>query len=592
MFQLQWLTSDIYLNFLESLGDAVVVANRTGQILFWNRDAATLLSGQPEMLLHCKQDGAYQILNSQGQPLSPEELPFQQVFAGKQLHDCELAILDTHTDATVWLSINGGLLEQKNLEQKKLEQAPVNQTIADTAILTIRDISLRKQREVHTLDQACRDSLTGLANRERFMQQLAWALSQSKALCEGQMTVLYLDLDRIKAVNSHLGHTVGNHLIVEVVQRLQQHLRADDFLARLGGDEFAILLAPGASATNAIDVAESLRTAISSPFHLQQHDVYIDVSIGIALGSKDHLHPEDWLRDAKLAMEHVKTMPDLHWYVFDRSSQAQEEQRLQIESDLRRAIAEQQLRLHYQPIVTISNQEIVGFEALVRWQHPERGLLLPGEFVCIAETSDLIIPLGWWVLEEACRQMQAWTQQYPHTKDLSVSVNMSSRQFAQKSLVKGIQKILDKTGFPPTRLHIELTEGVLIDHSASIIATLKDIQSMGIRLSIDDFGTGYSSLSYLHQFPFDTLKIDRCFIENADQDFEKLEILQSVVRLAWNLGLNVVAEGIETQRHYAQLKALRCESGQGYLFSKPLEPDIAEGLLRTLSISHELNHPA
>lgn len=278
-------------------------------------------------------------------------------------------------------------------------------------------------------------------------------------------------------------------------------------------------------------------------------------------------------------------MPDRQWCVFDGSLQAQHKQRLLAEMALRHALERDELRLHYQPIVTISTQAIIGFEALVRWQHPEKGLLMPGEFISVAEASGLIIPLSWWVLEEACRQMQAWTNAYPGMAHFTVSVNMSSKQFFQKDLVQKVSDILTKTGFDPHRLKLEITEGVLIDHSDSIIATLEQLREMGIRLAVDDFGTGYSSLSYLHRFPFDCLKIDRSFIENADQDFEKLEILQSVVRLAWNLGLDVVAEGVETHRHYAQLKALRCESGQGYLFSKPLPPDAVEEILSEPAIA-------
>jgi EAL domain-containing protein (putative c-di-GMP-specific phosphodiesterase class I) len=265
--------------------------------------------------------------------------------------------------------------------------------------------------------------------------------------------------------------------------------------------------------------------------------------------------------------------------VFDNSLQVKQDLRLQTEIDLRQALERGELRLHYQPIVTISNEEICGFEALVRWQHPTRGLLMPGEFIHIAEATGLIIPLGRWVMAEACRQMHLWTTTYPAMAEFTVSVNMSSKQFSQQHLVAQIQQILEETGFSPHRLKIEITEGVLIDHSDSIIETLEQLKAMGIKLLVDDFGTGYSSLSYLHRFPFDCLKIDRSFIENADQDFEKLEILQSVVRLAWNLGLDVVAEGVETHRHHAQLKALRCELGQGYLFSRPLPPDAIEAMM-------------
>jgi diguanylate cyclase (GGDEF)-like protein len=559
------LTPAMYLTFLEELGDAVVVANRAGQVLFCNPQATRLLHGKPEILLHHEQIGHYQIMDAFCETITTDDLPFQQIFSGRQLIDLELSIVDNRVASTTWLLINGKLLGQK---------------IPDTAILSIRDISLRKQQETNILEQALQDTLTGLPNRQAFMDRVTQTLHKSQTSPQPKMAILYIDLDHIKTINDNLGYSIGNQLITEVAQRLKQRIRPGDCLARLGGDEFAVLLTNIVSEKRAIGIAERLRESIIEPFYLQQHEVHIDASTGIALNSEQSSHPEDWLRNASLAMEQVKNIQGLHWQVFDYSSQLKEDQRFKTEIALRDAIVGNQLRLHYQPIVAINNQDIVGFEALVRWQHPEKGLLFPGDFIDIAETSGLIIPLGWWVLEEACRQMQLWAQKFPYTKNLSISINMSSKQFSQSSLVQGIRDILEQTGLSPNRLDIELTEGVLIEHSNSIITTLEELRSMGIRLSIDDFGTGYSSLSYLHQFPFDTLKIDRCFIENADQDFEKLEILQSVVRLAWNLGLNVVAEGIETQRHYAQLKALRCESGQGYLFSKPLAPESVENLLR------------
>jgi EAL domain-containing protein (putative c-di-GMP-specific phosphodiesterase class I) len=252
---------------------------------------------------------------------------------------------------------------------------------------------------------------------------------------------------------------------------------------------------------------------------------------------------------------------------------------LRLEVDLRHALEKQEFVLHYQPIVSIKSQETIGYEALVRWKHPERGLLLPGNFISIAETTGLIVPLGWWVLQEACQQMKQWISKFPGTESWFVSVNMSSKQFSQKYAVESIQSILERTQLSGRNLKLEVTESILISHSDSIISKLERIRDMGIKLAIDDFGTGYSSLSYLHRFPFDFLKIDRSFIEGADTDYEKLEILQSVVRLAWNLGLEVVAEGIETPKNHAQLKALNCEFGQGYLFSRPAEAKAIEATL-------------
>jgi EAL domain-containing protein (putative c-di-GMP-specific phosphodiesterase class I) len=252
---------------------------------------------------------------------------------------------------------------------------------------------------------------------------------------------------------------------------------------------------------------------------------------------------------------------------------------LYLEIALKKALERQEMFLEYQPIFQVRTKAVIGLESLVRWQHPEKGVLPPGQFISLAEKTGLIIPLGWWVLEESCRQLKAWQAVTPLAQNMFVSVNMSSKQFSQKDVPERIQQIIEEIGLDPKCLKLEITESVLIDHSATIVETLQAIRALGIKLSIDDFGTGYSSLSYLHRFPFDTLKIDRSFIDNADADFEKLEILQSVVRLAWNLGLEVVAEGIETQKHFAQIKALRCESGQGFLFSKPLSTTLMEKLI-------------
>jgi diguanylate cyclase (GGDEF)-like protein len=447
------------------------------------------------------------------------------------------------------------------------------------ALLVLQDISAAKQQEANLLQQAFHDTLTGLPNRDLFMDRLGHALARTHDQPQVLMALLFIDLDRFKVINDNLGHQVGDDLLIEIAARLRSQLRPDVTIARLGGDEFAVLLEDMATSSTAIDLAEQIQAAIAQPLLLQQQEVYVEASIGIALGPAAYKSASDWLRDADVAMYQIKDNPSHAWHVFDNSLRVQQDLRLRTEIDLRQALMSNELRLHYQPIVMLNTEEICGFEALVRWQHPTRGLLLPGEFIHIAEATGLIIPLGWWVLAEACRQMQAWTLAFPAMANFTVSVNMSSKQFSQQNLVERIQQILAETGFSANRLKIEITEGVLIDHSDSIIDTLEQIKALGIKLLVDDFGTGYSSLSYLHRFPFDCLKIDRSFIENADQDFEKLEILQSVVRLAWNLGLDVVAEGVETTRHHAQLKALRCELGQGYLFSRPLAPTAIEAMM-------------
>ncbi|MFH7241560.1 MAG: putative bifunctional diguanylate cyclase/phosphodiesterase [Spirulina sp.] len=556
------------LGILNHLPDAIVVVGHQGQLLFCNHQAQVLLSGYLASLWAMDGDDHVRVLDRYHCPLEQSQLPLRRIVAGETLENEELILVRRGADHLLWVAVSGG---------------PVTTYGTAAGILSVRNISGRKQREVQLQRQAYQDALTQLPNRSALIDRVNNLLAQGRS--PNSMALLFIDLDRFKDVNDNLGHQVGNQLLTELGQRLRRSLPAQTMAARIGGDEFAALVEQGAVA-DAIALAESLRQAIIQPFHLANHDIYVDASIGIAPGPGDYRHAEDWLRDADAAMYQVKDQPDGHWCIFDGSLQAQHSHRIQVETALRQALERGELRLHYQPIVTISNQAIIGFEALVRWEHPERGLLMPGEFIAMAEASGLIIPLSWWVLEEACQQMQAWTEAYPGTAHFTVSVNMSSKQFFQKNLVAKVQEILTKTGFDPHRLKLEITEGVLIDHSESIIATLEELRALGIRLAVDDFGTGYSSLSYLHRFPFDCLKIDRSFIENADQDFEKLEILQSVVRLAWNLGLDVVAEGVETHRHYAQLKALRCESGQGYLFSRPLPAAAAEEMIQA-----ELNNP-
>ncbi len=550
------------VTILDHLPDAIVVVGKQGQIIFCNHQAQVLLSGYLPSLWNVDNNDHYRVLDRHHSPLPQEQLPLRRVVAGDILENEELVLVRRGADHLLWVAVSGG---------------PVPGETA-AGILSVRNISACKQRETQLHHQAYYDDLTQLPNRAAFIDRVNRLLAQEKEA--NSMALLFIDLDRFKEVNDTLGHRVGNQLLAELGQRMTQSLPVQAMAARLGGDEFAVIVEHLKHTDEAGTLADSLRHAITQPFHLTNRDLYIDASIGIALGPSAYRHAEDWLRDADTAMYNVKDVVGCHYCIFDESLQAQEGQRFQAEMALRQALDLGELRLHYQPIVTINTQAIIGFEALVRWQHPDRGLLMPGEFIATAETSGLIIPLSWWVLGEACRQMQTWTETYPGMAHFTISVNMSSKQFFQKNLVEEVREILAKTGLDPHRLKLEITEGVLIDHSDSIIDTLDQLRAMGIRLAVDDFGTGYSSLSYLHRFPFDCLKIDRSFIENADQDFEKLEILQSVVRLAWNLGLDVVAEGVETHRHYAQLKALRCESGQGYLFSKPLPPDAVEQVLQ------------
>jgi len=552
-------TSGTYLSYLHALQDVVMVLSPQHQLAFINVPVASWYHRHASMFWATPSTPDLPLHDREGRPLPEAHLPLRRVLVGESLHGVELQVKSFHPEAPCWLSVNGTLLPDGH------------------ALITLRDISQLKQEEANAVRLAHYDSLTDLPNRNLFMERVAHALAHPPA---PEMALVLVDIDRFKVINEHLGHSGGNQLLRDLSLRIRQILAPADTLARLGSDEFALLLTSLETHAVATTLVKRLRQVVAEPYWHQQEEICLNASVGIAFGPQGYAYPEDWLQDADTAVNMAKDSPLDGWCIFDRDLKAQHDERLTLEIALRHAIAHDELRLHYQPIVAIHTQEVIGFEVLVRWQHPERGLLYPDAFIGMAEETGLVVPLGWWVLREACRQMQAWAEAMPATAALKVSVNMSSRQFAQHDLAPTIQTLLDDIGFSPSRLTLEITEGVLIDHSESIVDTLKQLQAMGIQLSIDDFGTGYSSLSYLHRFPFDILKIDRSFIENADQDFEKLEILQSVVRLAWNLGLEVVAEGVETQKHYAQLKALRCESGQGYLFSKPLPATAAAQLLQ------------
>lgn len=430
------------------------------------------------------------------------------------------------------------------------------------------------------LHNALHDALTGLPNRVLFMERLGQALERTKRCEDNLFAVLFLDLDRFKIVNDSLGHMIGDQLLQAFARQLQTCVRDKDTVARLGGDEFAILLEDIQDVANAIHIADHIQKTLTLPFILNGYDVFTSASIGIALGSIGYDKPEDMLRDADTAMYRAKALgTTTHYQVFDKIMHAQAMALLQLETDLRWAIERNEFRIHYQPIVSLSSGKIIGFEALLRWQHALRGLVSPMEFIPMAEETGLIIPIGWWVLREACRQMRAWQLQFPVSLPLTMSVNISSQQFSQPDLIKQIQQILDETGLEPRNLKLEVTESVLMANAESTAATMLQLQALGIQFSIDDFGTGYSSLSYLHRFPISMLKIDRSFVKNMDFDVENNQIISAIMALAWSLGMNVVAEGIEKKKQLSQLQELKCEFGQGYFFSKPLDSEMASALI-------------
>ncbi len=446
-------------------------------------------------------------------------------------------------------------------------------------VLTLRDINERKQALEILRHHAFHDSLTNLPNRTLFNENLQQSVKQAKSNEHYTFAVLFLDLDRFKLVNDTLGHEMGDELLRAVAQRLEASLRDGDTLARLGGDEFALLIQNIQDIEQVQAVAERIKQELSLPFHIHGHELFISTSIGIATHSNANSWLDDILRNADIAMYHAKALGRANYEVFDKSMHVQLSQRLQLETDLQRAIAQEEFTIHYQPIVDLKDLRITGFEALVRWQHPVRGLVPPIDFIPLAEETGLIAPIGWWVMRAACCQMMLWQSQFPRNSPLTISVNVSSKQFSQPDLLDQIHQILIETGFNPGSLTLEITESVLMENTESVATKLAQLQALGIQIALDDFGTGYSSLNYLYRLPINILKIDRAFISDVDIDSKKIELIRTIVALAWNLGMKVVVEGVETPQQMYQLKMLKCEYGQGYLFSKPLNSEMIQALI-------------
>lgn len=433
------------------------------------------------------------------------------------------------------------------------------------------DISDRKAFEAEVFRQAFYDSLTGIPNRILFMERLQRSIERQKRRKNYYFAVMLIDLDRFKYVNDSLGHLAGDQLLVEVAERFRGCLREVDTVARLGGDEFAVLLEEFDTRQDVISVARRLQYAAREPFDIEGQLVHISASIGIVVKTRWYGAPENILRDADNAMYRAKEQGKARFMVFNQKMHETAMESLKAENDLRRALPENELILHYQPIFSIENGQLEGFEALVRWEHPVHGMIPPGKFIPIAEETGLIIPLGQWVILHACRQLKEWQQSFDADGKLTMSVNVSPKQFLHNNLVDFIIDTLAKTGLDARCLKIELTESAVMKNPRSAVQQLNRLRDIGIRLVIDDFGTGYSSLSYLQRFPINCLKIDRSFISGRDADNGNIEIAKTIIGLARNLNINVVAEGIEDLTQLKALQKMDCDSGQGFFFSKPLD---------------------
>ncbi|MBD2502070.1 EAL domain-containing protein [Anabaena azotica FACHB-119] len=451
-------------------------------------------------------------------------------------------------------------------------------------ITTAFDVTQRKQTEAQLRQNAFYDRLTGLANRALFMEHLQHALQQTKRQKDYLFAVLFLDLDRFKVINDSLGHLKGDQFLITIAKRLAACIRSTDIAARLGGDEFTILLEDIQDVSDAIKVAERIQKELKLPLKLDGQEVFTSASIGIALSSTvNYDHPEQLLRDADTAMYRAKALGKSRYALFNRDMYANALLRLQLEADLRRALERQEFKVYYQPIISLMSGDIVGFEALLRWQHPERGLLNAVDFIALAEETGLIVDIGYWVLYEACRQMQSWQINYPQRSFMRMSVNLCAKQFSQPNLIEQIRQILQSTGLDANCLGLEITEGVIVENADEATATLLKLRELGIEILIDDFGTGYSSLGRLYSFPVNVLKIDRSFVNPLASDRRNQEIIEIIVTLANKLGMSAIAEGVETQEQVTILSKLGCKSVQGYFFSHPLPSLEAAALIAASS---------
>ncbi len=453
----------------------------------------------------------------------------------------------------------------------------------NTAVLKLRqEINERQRVQQQLVYDALHDSLTGLPNRSLLIERIEFTIAHAKQNPGYRYGLLFIDLDRFKVINDSLGHFTGDRLLIAVSKLLQECVRENDLVARLGGDEFVILLDGVKQLQDATIICDRIRQQLRSPFKFRGQSIFTSASIGIVYSSTEYDNASDLMRDADIAMYRAKDNGKGCYAIFDQLMYDETLKLVEIENNLRLAIKRREFVMHYQPIISLDDDSLVGFEALIRWKHPQKGFISPLEFIPIAEDTGLILEIGEWLLKESCQQLQMWQQQFaltPKINSLKMSINLASRQLQEPDFIPKLDRILLETGLAGNFLRLEITEGVLIEPEGNIQETLRQIKQRNITLSIDDFGTGYSSLNYLRRFPIDNLKIDRSFIEQMDSNSENFEIVRLIITLAKTLGMDTICEGIETPKQLKQLKDLGCEFAQGYLFSKPLTPEAVESML-------------
>ena len=553
-------TLSLFTTTFESTADGIVVMSLDRQIVTCNHKFMEMWEVDPAIV--DKKDGAALVKHVASKLAKPDEFL-------KRLKTTYDTPNETITEI---LELADGRLIERYSQPQYLEGKAIGR------VASFRDITERSRAEEKLRYYALHDTLTDLPNRVSFMNHLKQAVDRAEGNDYARFAVLFLDLDRFKVINDSLGHAVGDKLLIAIAEKLLACVRPGDIVARLGGDEFTILLHRSGDANEVAHVAERLQTAISEPFKIDNYEVFTTASIGIVVSSNVERRAEDFLRDADAAMYRAKESGKARYEIFDREMHVRNMNLLQVETDLRHAVERNEFEVHYQPIVDLTTGRVQEFEALIRWRHPKHGLIAPNEFVAVAEETGLIVPIGKWILEESCRQTADWQQRY--TFPLSISVNLSAKQLMHPTLTGQVKEILERTGLDAKQLKLEVTESTVMEHSERSLKVLQELDELGIALSTDDFGTGYSSLSYLQRFPFERIKIDRSFVNILETDEKSGLIVKTILMLGENLGIEVVAEGVETLRQLELLRDLGCELGQGYLFSRPVTADEAEKFLK------------
>lgn len=560
-----------FRTLIENMSEGLVHLDRNDHIIFVNKRFCQMTGYREEELLG--QNASALLLDEEGRKIVAKANQRRRRGISEdyelQLRTCQGKIIWSLVGAVPTLDAGGKVIGSMSVHT---------------------DITERKRAEEQLIHNALHDALTGLPNRALFLEHLRRAIGHSPRR-KKTFAVLFLDFDGFKLINDSLGHMEGDSLLKMIARRLGSLLRGDDVVARLGGDEFTILLDDLTDSKDAFFVVERIQDILKEPFILSGREVFISASIGIALRDAKYKTPEEMLRDADIAMYRAKSSGKGRHEIFNQAMHEQVSNRLRLETELRLALERGEFRVFYQPIMQIATNQLIGFEALVRWFHPQRGQIMPGEFIPIVEETGLIVPLGEWILRESCRQVREWQRRFPARSDLTISVNLSCKQFMQFDLVERIADILRKTGLEARFLRLEVTESHVMENSDMAITIMNRLRDLGVQISIDDFGTGYSSLSYLQRLPINYLKIDRSFINLMNANHENGEIVRAIVMLAKNLNMKVIAEGIETEEQALKLINLDCQFGQGYFYSKPTDAIQAEDILgngQPLNISPDL----